>query len=155
MAKDERLIRRGDSFYYQRRVPVDLVSALGKKVIKQSLNTKDRAEARKLREIHDVKWSAQFEQLRQVPSSKIANLKPAINMPSPEGLVRKYVERKLKVFEARIVQEPPENEEQRNEMISNAEFEALQVKKETPQGIEWISDALEAIEKEAGQEYAV
>ena len=36
-------------------------------------------------------------------------------------------------------------------MISNAEFEALQVKKETPQGIEWISDALEAIEKEAGQ----
>ena len=46
MAKDERLIRRGDSFYYQRRVPVDLVSALGKKVIKQSLNTKDRVEAR-------------------------------------------------------------------------------------------------------------
>lgn len=58
--------RKGrSSFYYQRAVPRDLQPELGK-VIEDCLHTSDLREARRLRDIRDVRWDAEFDKLRTI-----------------------------------------------------------------------------------------
>ena len=65
MSSDKYLkIRSGRSnYYYQRAVPRDLQRKFGK-VISESLNTSDKREARKLRDVKSVYWSTQFDRER-------------------------------------------------------------------------------------------
>jgi hypothetical protein len=65
MSSDKYLkIRPGRSnYYYQRAVPRDLQRKFGK-VISESLNTSDKREARKLRDVKSVYWSTQFDRER-------------------------------------------------------------------------------------------
>ena len=55
------LLLRGGTWYYRRKVPDHLVAQFGRRMIQHSLGTKDKVEARKRRDIENVKWSAHFE----------------------------------------------------------------------------------------------
>jgi len=57
------LVKREGVWYFRRRVPQHLIAALGKKVIQFSLRTSNKSEAKKRREIEDLKWSAHFSEL--------------------------------------------------------------------------------------------
>ena len=58
------LQHRGNTWYYHRRVPTDLVQLMGKPVIKRSLQTSSKTEAKRLRAVHDLATDAQFAKLR-------------------------------------------------------------------------------------------
>lgn len=65
MSPDRRLKSRPGrtSLYYQRAVPKDLQHIHGK-VIEECLHTSDKKKARRLRDIKDVQWDAQFDKDR-------------------------------------------------------------------------------------------
>lgn len=71
------LIRRGAIYYYRRRVPADLIEAMGKKEIQQSLGTSDPKEAARLSRKVAVEFDDKFERLRN---------EPALTKQTPEGL---------------------------------------------------------------------
>ena len=56
----QRLQRRNDVYYYRRRVPLDLVATVGKKVVQVSLHTTSLKEAKQRRTLRDLEWDAKF-----------------------------------------------------------------------------------------------
>ena len=65
MAKPTGLARRKGIYYFRIRVPKDLVSILGKKEIRKSLQTTDYGEAKKRRNQVAIEWDARFAQARK------------------------------------------------------------------------------------------
>src|SRR6516165_4484646 len=61
VSANNHLLRRNGVYYYRRRIPAHLVSALGRKFVQQSLDTTSLAQAKKLRTVKDLEWDAQFE----------------------------------------------------------------------------------------------
>lgn len=134
VSKNDRLQQRGTVFQYRRRVPDDLVTVLKKVEIKYSLKTSDVKEARSLRELHDVRWSAEFAMLRGGGSQ----IKPTLGS-NMEVLVRAYVDRELKRIRANRSKDPIYTDEERRDVIQDAEFEISEVASDTPQGKEWVA----------------
>ncbi|MCC5961033.1 MAG: hypothetical protein JJU08_17005 [Rhodobacteraceae bacterium] len=89
MADTLHLRCRSGTWYYVRRVPKLLVPIIGKEFIKHSLNTKDKAQAKKLRPLEDMRADAQFvaaeNQLAQLSSPQIA-----IKTPSLDELIKRF-----------------------------------------------------------------
>lgn len=66
MRHQTRLHKRGGTYYFRRKIPVDLRGTYGDKdEIKFSLNTKDRHEAVRLVNIKSVEYDREFEQRRR------------------------------------------------------------------------------------------
>ena len=65
MANGAGRVRRGSACYFRVRVPRDLVDVFGKPEIKESLKTKDHAEAKKRRNERALYWQARFDRLRE------------------------------------------------------------------------------------------
>lgn len=61
LSQTTRLIRRNCIYHYRRRVPDDLVAAIGRHEIHHSLGITSLTEAKKLRTIEDHKWDARFQ----------------------------------------------------------------------------------------------
>ena len=105
------LMKRGDTWYYKRRVSQHLVPVVDQTFIRRSLKTSDRAEAKKLRAIEDVKTDALFD----AAEKEAAKLPPrdAASEPVPtEVLVdhlRRYVEEKDRQFADRLSMNPPDD----------------------------------------------
>jgi hypothetical protein len=55
LSQTTRLIRRNGIYHYRRCVPDDLVAAIGRREIYQSLATTSLTEAKKIRTIEDLK----------------------------------------------------------------------------------------------------
>ena len=64
MSVANHLILRGGVYHYHRRVPLDLVKAFGKKLVRQSLQTSDKRTARELAVALDRQVDSEFERLR-------------------------------------------------------------------------------------------
>jgi integrase len=65
VSKPQGLIRRGNVFYYRRRVPLDLVHAFdGRRELKESLKTGDLARAKVRRNLVAAKFEASFDEAR-------------------------------------------------------------------------------------------
>src|SRR5438309_468480 len=91
-----RLLRRGGVYYYRRRVPLHLVTAIGRKFVQCSLGTSNATEAKKLRTTKDLEWDARFadctKKLGQPNGAAVpANAAPLSDHELAE-LVRGYVE---------------------------------------------------------------
>ena len=65
VAKTPHLHRRGAVYYFRRKVPLDLVAALGKREVSHSLRTKERVEALRLIALADVEWNEKFDAARR------------------------------------------------------------------------------------------
>jgi hypothetical protein len=61
LSQTTRLIRRNGVYHYRRRVPDELVAAIGRREIHRSLGTTSLTEAKKLRTIEDLTWDARFD----------------------------------------------------------------------------------------------
>ncbi|CAG9219980.1 Site-specific recombinase XerD [Paraburkholderia tropica] len=64
------LIKRGNVYYFRRKVPVDLEEHLGQKAIMFSLRTREYAEAKQLAATHTVLTDAQFAAARALKAAK-------------------------------------------------------------------------------------
>lgn len=60
----------GTRYYYRRRVPLDLVEHMGKKVIKLALGTDNRAKAIELCNVHDLAYAVMFADHRRALANK-------------------------------------------------------------------------------------
>lgn len=60
MVDTQRLLKRGDTYHYHRRVPLHLVDIIGKKHIRRSLGTDSPKEARRLRTMEDARTELMF-----------------------------------------------------------------------------------------------
>ena len=58
------LLRRGSTYYFRAKVPVDLQPDLGKREEKYSLKTKDPAEAKRLAHRASVEFDEKCERIR-------------------------------------------------------------------------------------------
>ena len=66
MAKPPHLHRRKATYYFRRKVPLDLVETFGKKrEVSFSLKTKERGEALRLLALADVEWNEKFDATRR------------------------------------------------------------------------------------------
>lgn len=148
---DTHLLLRNGTWYYRRKVPDHLVVQIGRKMIQHSLGTKNKAEARKRRDIENVKWDAQFE------ACEIGELQPsapsdAVTLSPAEmwALVRGYVERKDGDFRKWYVDEAP-TQEQRGEMIMEDEMAISELSSpDDPPYHEWINDVERKVLGDAG-----
>ncbi len=52
-------------WWYQRAVPLDVRTEVGRAVIQQSLGTSDIRKARRLRDHKNLQWELEFEQIRE------------------------------------------------------------------------------------------
>ena len=122
------LYRRGGAYYYRRRVPLDLVSAIGISHIQFSLNTPALRIAKEQRNIQNLEWDAKFAKERAKlkhpdPSSgqTSAAQKKLLTEPLAIQLVQKYVEETDKRRCERALADPPQNSEERREAEQNIE----------------------------------
>jgi integrase len=144
MSDTYRLQCRNGTWYYHRRVPDHLVGEFGRNVVKVSLGTKSKAEAKKLRTIQDLKWDAQFASFEQqgaspsVPSSKVT-------VPLAD-IVRDYVKRMDRKSELAITENGPVNRDELASLVENAEIElGILQNPDDPRQEEWISRAWDRV----------
>ena len=147
------LVRRDGVWYFRRRVPKPLVAALGKKIIQYSLDTSDKKEAKKRREIEDVKWSARFEALVvEQGGSTTPAAASTLSKRQLIQLVRDYVDSMDERFQTRYAADPPENEDQKSEMQADLEIGVQMLENaDDPRAHERLSIAGQRIVAEAGQ----
>lgn len=158
VAGNQRLIRRKGVYYY-RRVPQHLVKKIGKEFIQLSLDTTSLTTAKKRRALRDLEWDARFEDLQKdaTPGPKSVNSKPTLNStPLSEAdllqLVREYVERTDEQVGKRFAADPPQNEREKTELITDAQLGAQIMRdRDDPQADQWIYSAGKEILQAAGK----
>jgi hypothetical protein len=152
MSDSYRLVCRNGTWYYRRRVPDHLVTALSKAVVQVSLNTRSKAEAKKRRTIQDIEWDARFAAMEQ------DDLKPTITLQKGsvplEDLVRDYVRKMDKKAETRLHEHAPQNVEERAAAQENIQYElGILSNPADPRREEWISQVWDRILKEASVQF--
>jgi len=138
---ENRLMRRNGVWYYRRRVPPALQPLLGKKFIQHSLGTTDKAAAKKLRALEDVKSDALFDaaQTKPLNGEPFETSRPLSNEMAAE-LVRQYVARTDRNLLERHVSDPPRNRAEAGELIADAEVEVGILRDRTdPRADQWIA----------------
>lgn len=73
MIYQTKLAKRGNTYYFRAKVPLDLIAHFGKKEIKLSLKTTDKREASRLCNLKAVEWDEQLEELRGKRSTPVVN----------------------------------------------------------------------------------
>jgi hypothetical protein len=86
VAETYHLQQRAGTWYYHRRVPNELVKIVGKTVIKRSLRTGNKAEAKRLRSISDVETDQWFANLSTTTGGKFSP--KSTSMPTGPGARR-------------------------------------------------------------------
>ena len=93
VSKPQGLFRRGNVWYYQQRIPVDLVHSFGgKSVLKESLRTQNYAQAKILRNRVAAEFDAQFAAARATTNTTFPKTE-ARSTGDVLALIRNYVAR--------------------------------------------------------------
>lgn len=123
VADTYRLQRRGNIWYYIRRVPAALTPTFGS-VVKMSLHTEKKTDAKRLRTIHDLEWDAKFASSLS-PSIDIAEREPSSNLSLDDIL--DYVRLAVSSRDARSAKElssdPPRDSLEKQDLLIDAEIE--------------------------------
>ena len=150
MAKNFNLIQIGNKWHYRRRVPTDLLAAFnGKVVIKYSLKTSDMKQARACRDIEEVRWNEKFKKLRSGLTSETQLPLQTLSDEEVKELIRGHVERALKRFTSSVENNPPNDADERRDMVEEQELVLQNLKAESHHAHEWISSAWTKLEAEA------
>lgn len=134
MADTYRLQQRKGTWYYHRRVPSDLVKSIRKAVIKRSLKTGSKIEAKRLRSICDVETDALFASLTKgaVGSGLVKPNEPTTSPAGPRrrlpvGVLAEYLRELVDADDIaskkRLLADPPQDEEEKRELCIDAEIE--------------------------------
>lgn len=115
--------RRG-IWYYVRRVPPNLQSMFGAAVVKKSLHTSNKAEAKKRRTIEDVSFDARVANF--LDGENVSSEVDAANVAEIDDLldyVRLAVSARDKVSAKSLVTDPPKNAWERQDLSVDADIE--------------------------------
>lgn len=149
MAETTHLTKRGDRWHYYRRVPTALVHIVGKTFIKKSLGTSDLKEARVLRNALNVQVDAEFAALEA--QSEVQDAAQPLSMAALTEHLRLHIVALDNRSAARIAADPPDSEDQRHEMVQDAEIGlGLLKNRDDPRGDEWVASVFEKVTAKAG-----
>jgi hypothetical protein len=138
MAGLAHLRRRGNVYYYHRRVPLALVKRFGKALITFSLGTPDPKIARKKRDLEDLKHDALFEKLLATPAEAAEGTK-TLAPPAIIRLVREYVEGTDQAARAREIAEPGPTLAETSQITQEVEMSrGFLEDREDPNALQWI-----------------
>lgn len=133
MADTYHLQRRGSNWYYVRRVPADLIERIGKPILKQSLDTASKIEAKRKRSVLDVEMDQQFAKLRNgsgaLGGGPSGSDKVPPTRPSSAHLIeqlRAFVEAEDAKSKQRLAVDPPNSQDELTDLIADAEI-ALEI----------------------------
>ena len=151
MAESIYLILRGNTWHFRRRVPLHLLPVIGKTFIKKSLETADFKVAKIRRNAMSVETDAQFAAAETTSAAPVGHFPATSSLAALTEHLRSGINLADEKTAARLLVDPPEDEEQRAEMKTNAEIE-LQILKnrDDPRGDQWISQAVEKAVTETG-----
>lgn len=141
MSKTLYLVKRGEVWHYNRRVPTPLIPIVGKKFIKKSLAVKDLKSAQRLRNALNIKVDAEFLAADNALNGITSGNQP--NAPVSLDALTEYLRQHVSGLDerkaARLIADPPEDEEQRKEMKNDAEIALQTLRARTdPNGAAWI-----------------
>lgn len=114
------LQKRGETWFYYRRIPRHLVPALGKQFIKRSLGVTSLADAKKLRPIEDLKADALFAAAEKAEAPTAA---PTVSLAVLTEHVRQTVEMLDKGAAKSLAEDPPVDAAERAEMRQDVELD--------------------------------
>ena len=132
------LLCRNGTYYYRRRVPDQLKSGNAKAELIYSLKTSNLAEAKKRRNLEDVRWDAELKAAQAAPSSVPGG--PAASPGSAEvEAVRAYIANLGARRRDSLVNNPPTSEEERAEILENVGTDINILENlDDPRAGEWI-----------------
>ncbi len=121
MAKSIHIFKRGDTWYFRRRVPAHLVARAECRILQYSLETRDKAQAQRRATIADANADIWFSQLELSSNSHLSgkNSVSASKKVTIEELIehaRTFVEIEDRRREARFLENPPVDADERDEM---------------------------------------
>ena len=121
MADMQRLLKRGDTFHYHRRVPLPLVEIVGKKFIRLALGTDSPKEARRRRTLEDARTDAMFRDAEK--GIKPGAVRAGVTLDTLTGYVRDTVEAMDRKASERLALDPPADKEQLADMVQDTEIQ--------------------------------
>lgn len=133
--RSDHLLLRGATYHYRRRVPLPLIERAGKREITFSLKTSDLKEARKKRDLEDVKFNALFEKWTVTEVSDCPGNKQ-INTAELVHLVQEYVQRHDLKAKCRELTDPELLDEGRQQELDQER--AMLNNDENPNVLQWI-----------------
>lgn len=153
VSRNLHLMKRGETWYYKRRVPERLVPVLGRPFIRRSLKTADRATAIKLRAIEDVKTDSLFEEAEKRLAQSIAHRaepSPPVPMEFLVAQIRQYVAAKDTQFADWLAANPPTDNFQLQEWRKEIGLDLTLFKAPVPGHDEAVAHATDALMKATG-----
>lgn len=126
VAKYLHLIKRNGIWHYNRRVPKQLVSVVGRSFIKQSLKTRDLAEAKQLRAKLDVRTDALFADA-ECNGVEANSSKEAKGHLSPLSVLVDHLRLTVEKRDARtaynFAEDQPRDKDELRHLVSDAEMQ--------------------------------
>lgn len=121
MADMQRLLKRGDTYHYHRRVPLHLVDIVGKKFIRLALGTDSAKEARRRRNLEDARTDAMFRDAEK--GIKPGTGRVGVSLETLTGYVRETVETMDRKSSERLALSPPADKRQLADMVEDAQVQ--------------------------------
>lgn len=124
VSKPQGLLRRGNVWYYRRRIPLDLIQRFGGKLeLKESLGTSDLAQAKARRNSVAAKFDAAFQAARGQPNLTAASHPKEHVLKSVRDYVAGETEKRARQFTlADWANDPEGTADARNETTANILF---------------------------------
>lgn len=133
------LRKREDTWYFVRRVPLHLVPAIGKTVLKKSLGTPDLKIAKAKRNAEEVAADALFARMEAALISGSDEASKEVSIAQLTDHLRAHIAKADARSAARLLADPPEDEAQKAEMTMDAEIIlGILRNRDDPRGGEWI-----------------
>ncbi|MFA7440486.1 MAG: DUF6538 domain-containing protein [Sphingomonadaceae bacterium] len=121
MADMQRLLKRGETYHYHRRVPLHLVDVVGKRFIRLALGTDSPREARRRRNLEDARTDAMFREAEK--GIKPGAGRVGVSLDTLTQYVRETVEAIDRKSSERLALSPPTDRQILADMVEDAEIQ--------------------------------
>lgn len=151
MADMQRLLKRGNTYHYHRRVPLHLVDVVGKSFIRLALGTDSPKEARRRRTLEDARTDAMFQDAEKGIQPGAGRV--GVSLDTLTQYVRETVETMDRVASERLAVNPPADKHELAYLVQDAEIEiGILTNPEDPRQDELVSGATDRIAYAKGAE---
>jgi len=150
-ADTKRLLKRGNTYHYHRRVPLHLVDIVGKKIIRRALGTDSLKEARRRRTLEDARTEAMFREAEK--GIKPGKGRMGVSLDTLTSYVRETVEEMDRKTSERLALSPPTDKQQLSDMVQDAQYQlGILTDPADPRQDEFVASVTERIAHAHGAE---